>query len=321
MKFGLRPAEGNDRFAEALEQTVLAESLGFDSVWFGEHFGSGEYWWPSPLLILAGLAARTERILLGTNVLIGPLYQPVYLANAMAVLDRMSGGRAICGLGAGYEQKEFDAFGIPLQQRIGRLREMIALMRELWDKPVVDFTGRYFTVRDLPASIRPVAPEGVPVWLGGGGEKLLALAREAQCKWVAPPTATLQQLLDRYALYTGAPSANPPAPIALMREVVVDHTDAAAWERAVELLKPKYDQYQKNGHPLVRYKNMEEFREYLTSRVVVGSPDTCVQQLSRYLRALPVDHLILKLFTIGMSNAETQHKIRLAAAEVLPHLR
>jgi alkanesulfonate monooxygenase SsuD/methylene tetrahydromethanopterin reductase-like flavin-dependent oxidoreductase (luciferase family) len=97
MKFGIIPVESSQAYSEALRQVELAESLGFDSVWLEEHHGTRGHYHPSPLIFLAGFAT-TERVRLGTNIAILPLYHPVRFAEDVAQLDVMSGGRVIVAL-------------------------------------------------------------------------------------------------------------------------------------------------------------------------------------------------------------------------------
>ncbi|NLJ80955.1 MAG: LLM class flavin-dependent oxidoreductase [Firmicutes bacterium] len=324
LKFGVRPAEGNDRFDEALEQSVFAESLGFDSVWFGEHYCSGDYWWPSPLLVLAGIASHTKKIKLGTNILIGPLYHPVYLAHSLALLDQMSRGRAVCGLGAGYDQKEFKAFGISMRERLGRLREMIPLMRRLWQETSVSFEGKYFPQDGFEPCLHSWEKREIPVWVGAWGDQVLKMVRSLDCVWVPGPTASLETLLERYKYFSeDCPSqtGSEPKPLVLVREVIIDETEQAAWDRAVELLYPKYETYVKRGHPFVQYNNRREFEEFARERFIVGSPQSCLEQLQSYSSALPIQEFILKVFCIGMSNEETKAKMKILAEKVLPKFK
>ena len=98
MRFGIIPTEGGAYFAEALAEVELAEALGFDSVWMEEHHGITNHYWPSPLVVLAAFGARTSRVLLGTDVIVTPFYHPVRLAEDVAVIEALTGGRLILGL-------------------------------------------------------------------------------------------------------------------------------------------------------------------------------------------------------------------------------
>src|SRR5215211_5297732 len=97
MKFGLIPIEGGNYFNEALEDSVYAEELGFDSLWLEEHHGIRDHYWPSPLIALAGIARCTSKILLGTDIVVLPFYHPVRVAEDVVMLNIMAEGRVIFG--------------------------------------------------------------------------------------------------------------------------------------------------------------------------------------------------------------------------------
>ena len=116
---GQIPAGSSRTFAqeyrETLELVCLAESLGFDSAWVSEHHGSSDGYLPSLLPMLAAFAAVTERIELGTGIVLTPFHEPLRLAEDAAVVDQLSGGRLILGLGLGWREEEFRMFGVPMR--------------------------------------------------------------------------------------------------------------------------------------------------------------------------------------------------------------
>src|SRR5258707_7712887 len=111
IKIGFIPIEGGEYYKEALEEVRRGEELGFDSVWMEEHHSVTDHYWPSPLQVLAGFATRTSRIRLGTDILVAPFYHPVRLAEDVALLDIMSGGRFTLGIAIGYKPDEFLLYG------------------------------------------------------------------------------------------------------------------------------------------------------------------------------------------------------------------
>src|SRR5262245_34363729 len=119
-------------YREAVDYGVLAEQGGLDSYWTSEHHFLDDSYTPSQLPILAAVAARTERIRLGTGVLLAPLFDPLHLAEDAAVTDLISGGRLILGLGLGWREEEFEGFGISMRQRAGRMEGAIATLRQAW---------------------------------------------------------------------------------------------------------------------------------------------------------------------------------------------
>jgi probable F420-dependent oxidoreductase len=162
-------------FREILDLTERAEDLGFDSVWVGDSVLARPRF--EALTTLAAVAARTQRVRLGTAVLLPILRQPVVLANQVANLDLIANGRLILGVGIGGNNasvaQEFAACGVPIARRIGMFEETITLMRRLWTEPEVTFQGRYFQVQSVRLGLRPLRQSGVPLWVAGSGDNAL----------------------------------------------------------------------------------------------------------------------------------------------------
>ncbi|MGD9653531.1 MAG: LLM class flavin-dependent oxidoreductase, partial [Candidatus Dadabacteria bacterium] len=142
MKFGVgyyslqspshNPRLHRDLYPEMLEEISLADQMGFDSAWLTEHHFLEDGYCPSSLVAAAAIAARTKNIRIGTGVLLMPLHDPVRVAEDAAVVDLISGGRLILGIGLGYRQEEFSAFGRTLKQRRGRMEESIEILQKGW---------------------------------------------------------------------------------------------------------------------------------------------------------------------------------------------
>jgi probable F420-dependent oxidoreductase len=186
MKFGLAFASsvGTDP-QSALEIARLADSLGFDSIWGGEHVvrpakiaspypytedgempGDAETPIPDPLIWLAYVAAAAPSVRLGTCILILPQRNPVVLAKGLATLDHLSGGRVELGIGVGWLREEFDALGIPWARRGARTDECIGALRALWAGPEAEFHGEFVDFAPATCSPRPVGGT-IPIMVGG----------------------------------------------------------------------------------------------------------------------------------------------------------
>lgn len=150
-------------YVDAVPLAVAAEEAGFDSFWVTEHHGLPDGYLPSPLTLLAALAPVTHRIELGTGVLLAPLHHPVRIAEDAAVVDLLSGGRLILGLGLGYAAHEYAAFGVDPTTRGVRLSALVRALRTAWSgKPVSCEVLGLDNVLVTPVPQRPI-----PVWLGG----------------------------------------------------------------------------------------------------------------------------------------------------------
>ena len=162
-------------FRQILDLAEHAEALGFDSVWVGDSVLARPRF--EALTTLAAVAARTQRVKLGTAVLLPMLRHPVLLANEVANLDHVAGGRLILGVGIGNNNpavaQEFAACGVPIARRVGLFEEGITLMRRLWTEPEVTFQGRYFQVQSVRLGLRPLQQPGVPLWLAGSADNAL----------------------------------------------------------------------------------------------------------------------------------------------------
>ena len=165
----------------------LAESVGLDSLWLGDHLlydlpagrrGPWEAW-----SMLAALAAVTERVELGLLVAALPFHNPAILAKKAATVDEISGGRLILGVGAGWNQVEFEAFGLPYDRRIARFAEAFTIVRTLLSEGRIDFRGEFHTLVDCELLPRPTRPGGPPLLIGSNGPRMLALTLPYVSAW------------------------------------------------------------------------------------------------------------------------------------------
>ena len=163
-------------YQEMVDLVRLAETLGFDSAWVSEHHGSGDGYMPSLLPTLAAFAAATERIKLGTGVLLTPFHHPLRLAEDAATVDLISGGRLILGLGLAWREEEFRMFGIPLNERVRRTVETIDILRRAWTGERFSYDGRVFSFDRVQVTPPPARDGGPPIFLGGSAKPAIRRA-------------------------------------------------------------------------------------------------------------------------------------------------
>ncbi len=183
MVFDMRaPAFGAPRselFAAALDMGAWADNIGFDVIGLGEHHGSDDGYNPSPLVLASALAGRTRRIRLRTAVLLAPCYDPIRLAEDIAVLQIMSGGRFELGLGFGYRRSEFEMYGRRVEDRFEYTCKVAEVLKRAW-------TGEPFVYDNRPCHIAPVPDKPVPVLLGGSAPKVARAAARIGDGFAAP---------------------------------------------------------------------------------------------------------------------------------------
>lgn len=180
MKFGISIPNnwGVENPEDVVGVAVLAEELGYDSVWTAEHMlntgyvderiGNRPYY--HGLCTLAYVAARTTRITLGTSVVVLPFRHPMELAKFGATLDRLSGGRMILGAGVGGLVEEFDAMGISFAERGAISDETLEVVRALWTQQKATHHGTRWNFTDVKFSPKPLQPSGIPIWIGGASK-------------------------------------------------------------------------------------------------------------------------------------------------------
>jgi probable F420-dependent oxidoreductase len=208
--YGFSLPSGETSFEAVADWAKRAEDLGFDSVWVSDHFfysfaryGADPAPIPSlePLTTLAGIASVTDRVRLGTLVLCAPFRHPALLARTATSIDLLSGGRLDLGLGAGWFEEEFDAFGFrfgSVAERFAALEESLEVMQLLLRGEPVSYEGSDVTLRD--AVLAPVPERPPPMWLGGkGGPRLLRLAARLADGWNTVWRMTPERYADKVA--------------------------------------------------------------------------------------------------------------------------
>jgi alkanesulfonate monooxygenase SsuD/methylene tetrahydromethanopterin reductase-like flavin-dependent oxidoreductase (luciferase family) len=178
------------RWPELAEMARTAERIGLDSIWVGDHLlyrdrgpqpvGPWEAWSQ-----LAALAAITTRVELGPLVASAGFHNPAVLAAKANAVDEISGGRLILGLGAGWHEPEYAAFGFPYDHRVSRFEEALQIITALLRTGHVDFQGAYYTARDCELRPRGPRPEGLPILVGGSGQRMLRLTARYADAWNA----------------------------------------------------------------------------------------------------------------------------------------
>jgi alkanesulfonate monooxygenase SsuD/methylene tetrahydromethanopterin reductase-like flavin-dependent oxidoreductase (luciferase family) len=153
-----------------LDQVERVDRLGYDLVWITEHHFVEDGYVPSFVAVAGAIAARTRRVRISSDVLLLPFQHPLRLAEDLAVLDNLSGGRMELGVGMGYAPHEFRAFGIPKRERVARTEEGIEVLRRAWSGERFDFRGRHWSFEGALVRPRPVQAGGPPLWLAAMSE-------------------------------------------------------------------------------------------------------------------------------------------------------
>ncbi len=293
------------------EWLAAAERLPIESVWQGGHIlppsATGE-----AITRLALMTAWTERVRVGTAVLLLPLYHPVIVAKQLADLDARSGGRLSVGVGVGGEfAHEFEAVGVPLAERGARTNEAMEVLRTLWQGGPVSHHGRFFDFDDI--ELRPVRPPGAEVsTMQPGGPPLLVSGRKA------PAMRRAARLGDGWMPYLMSPEAYARSVSTIRDEAQEVGRDLAGFEWAMYLytsIRRDGDRARNDVATFLGGAYGDKSAAMLEHIAPAGTPQEVAERLQQFVDA-GVRHFIISPAT----PADTLEVITLAAEEVLPRL-
>jgi probable F420-dependent oxidoreductase len=297
---------GINLFPHQWEEVSRMEELGYDSVWTSEHIF---FYFPTfdALTSLAAMAARTKRVRLGTAVMLLPLRPAALAAKEVASVDIISGGRVILGVGVGGEYpKEFEAVGVPVQQRGRRADEAIQVMKLLYSQDNVTFHGRYTTLNGVTLQPKPKQPGGPPIWVAGRSEAAMRRAGRLGDGYI-PYLFSPERLRDGAAKvreYAERAGRDPSAiTIGIYQFICLADTYDEAKRIAAADLSMRYNQ---------------PFEKIVDRYVVMGNTDDCARRLADFAEA-GASHFIL--VPIGPRPGDFLAHAEQYVRDVVPKLR
>jgi alkanesulfonate monooxygenase SsuD/methylene tetrahydromethanopterin reductase-like flavin-dependent oxidoreductase (luciferase family) len=332
MRFGLSlPMQhpmGDDlmqRFAELLEMVRLARQAGFHHVSASQHYLAAPFQYMQPLPVLARVAAEAGEMTLGTGIMLLALQQPVDVAESLATLDVICGGRLVFGVGLGYRDLEFDAFGIPRGRRLSRFLEALEIVKRLWTEERVTFHGKEFHLENVSLTMRPVQKPRPPIVVAASNDKMVQRVARIGDAWTIAGHATLATLERQVGVYRAALAAEgkpfPPPRFGLGKELYIARDMDTALREALPYIATKYEAYAQWGqdHVLPAGETFQLPIEQLRQdRFIVGDPAYCVEQIARHQERLGIQQMGFRLHWPGMPHQRVMQAIELLGKHVLP---
>lgn len=323
MKFGVflnqyYTEEGSFEVADLCEQADVIEAGGFDSIAVGERHLHDEGF-AEPITTLAALAERTESVELATTAMLPALYNPLTLAEQLAAIDRLSGGRLTFGAALGYREAELDPFGVSMDDRVSRLLESVHLLQRFWTESGVTHDGDHWSFDDAFVSPRPA--DGIPVWFGGHADIAIKRAAYRGTGWIASASSTTADLEDQIGFYEDSLAEfdedREENDVVLMRDCYVADSMEEAREAIEPYLLNLYELYAKWGQTYLDEHEVSVDYDELEEKFVIGTPEACVEQLREY-EDLGVDHVVLRCQFPGQPQASTLRCLERLGDDVLP---
>jgi alkanesulfonate monooxygenase SsuD/methylene tetrahydromethanopterin reductase-like flavin-dependent oxidoreductase (luciferase family) len=315
-------------YRDAIELVRLAEAEGIDGAWVSEHHFSEDGYLPSLLVLMAAFAATTERIELGTGVVLAPFHDPIRMAEDFAVVDQLSGGRTIAGFGIAWRDEEFREFGIDVKDRVGRTKELVEILRLAWGEERFNYSGKHFNYSGVAVTPKPARVP--PILIGGFVDGAIRRAGRLGDGYISSRVSP-DRARDafRMAAEARAHADKDGAPIvAILQNAFVTNDPDGDWPMVRDGIGHQLGTYtgwrEGTDTPGKRLEVKAPDEESIRATTAYGKPDDVVSFLEPIVKVLseyPESHLVLRLHYPGMEREPAARAVELLGREVAPRLR
>jgi alkanesulfonate monooxygenase SsuD/methylene tetrahydromethanopterin reductase-like flavin-dependent oxidoreductase (luciferase family) len=301
--------------SELVEQVRLARASGFSSLWLPHHYLTQPMKMLATIPMLAYLAREAEGMMVGPNILVVPLLNPVHVAEDAVTLDFLTGGNYVLGMGVGYREAEFNAFNVPLKERAQRFEESIEIMRRLWTEERVTYHGKIFHIEDLGIGVKPVRKGGVPIWIGAVVDAAMKRAARMGDAWLITNFAPYADLVRQMKIYRetlAEVGKTFPVDAPITRECYIGSSRAAALDECRAALQYKYGAYSSWGLDKLSKGSSsfdQPFEEFVKDRFIIGDKEQVKDEIQRYQETLGVNHFIMRVQWPGLEQAKVMRTI------------
>ena len=297
-----------DEAALVADQAEFADRLGFHSLFLPESHFTGAASCPSPLVVLAAAAARTKRLRLGTTSYLLPVRNAFQAAEEVAVLDRISNGRVILGLGRGFRPALFAAFGVDPRTKRQRFSESLDLMKRAWAGEAIE-VGEGEARTSIRLSPLPVQQPHPELWVAAFGPLALKQAGRLGLPYLSSPLETMQRLEANHQVHRDALPAGAPRPIVPLMRTVFVSDDRQLCNRVRSGLIAQALRMARSGSRLVREDQLLEIENW----ALVGDPAQVREGIERYTELVGMTHLIARCGVPDAAPREIEESLRLLA--------
>ncbi|HZP44701.1 MAG TPA: LLM class flavin-dependent oxidoreductase [Candidatus Binataceae bacterium] len=330
MKFGylldfrqpadLLPSDSATFYRAMFEQVDFVDQAGFDSIWITEHHFVEDGYLAAAMPMLAAIAARTRNVTVGSYVILVPFYHPLRLAEDTALIDVIANGRLRLGLGIAYRLEEFEVFGVPRKERLGRTLETIEILKRAWTGERFSFAGKYFSFKDALVRPRPISrPYPELLWGGMAPEAIRRGARLDMgfaCNLGAREIRIFHEALRELNKDPSDYS------VVASRTVFVADSEEEAWRTIEPYLMYQmrlYGEWLAAGQ--ITTGHFKPDREALRRGAIIGPPATVAARLGEFIANSAATEVVITSQLPGLEPAKAMRSLQRFTTEVLPALR
>ncbi len=307
-----------DLYAQVMEQVQWLDSMGADLVWFTEHHFIEDGYLPSWIPVASAMAAVTSHVRFGTDICLAPFNHPVRLAEDLAVLDNLSGGRVELGLGMGYAPHEFRGFGLPVSRRVSLMNEAIEILQACFRGEKFSYEGKRYQLEDVQITPGYLQAEGPPLWVAAMSEA--GAARAARYNTNFLPQGLKHRSFDPWVDALRADGRNPADKrVGIIRSILVTDDRDADWPviRAAE--RYRMDLYRRFFEE--SGEGIGEKGEPVPQTWVIGDVEQCVQELKSFIERFGMTDIVTMAVPPGLSAEQMAPSLERLFRDVVPALR
>ena len=308
-------------YGRALERIEIMDRGGFDAVWLAEHHFTTFSVCPSVHMLGTLAAARTKRLRIGTAVSLAALYHPLRLAEEVALLDMLSGGRVNWGAGRGFAPSEFNAFGVPIDESAARFREAVEIVLKAWTQERLTYNGAHFSFESIEVLPKPLQQPHPPTWMAATSESAIDWAAGRGFDILMDPHASLKELGVKRRRYgqklaeAGFSDAGRDIPMARLIALASTTSEAeAVARRGAQWLVDAYAGPQHAHRKTMQrtYDGKDPAQHYVDSVILHGTPQSLIEQVQRLREEIGLNYL--------MCAPLSRETFKLLAEQVVPRL-
>ncbi len=300
-------------YSECLDEIVAAEQLGFTHCWLSEHHFVEDGYLPSQHVMAGVIAGRTHGMIIGTNVLLLPLFHPLRVAEDSAVLQLASNGRFILGVGGGYVDFEFETLGVNRKFRPSLLEEGVQILRQCWEEGRIGFQGKRWSFPDRPFTPKP--QKKIPILFGANSKAGIERAVQLGDGFLTAAGGSLDGVKEHYALVKAANNGQH-FPFCVSAWCYVQEDGDQAWAQAEPCINYQMGRYMDWGTDRAQPRPAP-FAAKRENYPLIGNPEQVAKAVQELYREVPFDHFCFWGRLPGITHQQALTSARLFAQHVM----